>query len=50
MTVLIQVDSSIEESILVAPPIVRKFIGQPLSNLMKWMMKQRNFKFCKVPK
>jgi hypothetical protein len=28
------------------PPIIRKFIGQPMDNLMKWMKKQDGFKWC----
>lgn len=30
--------------IQVTPPIVRKFVGQPLDNLVRWMSKQPGFR------
>ena len=32
------------EVIVKAPPIVKKFIGQPLANLAQWMLEQGNFR------
>lgn len=29
--------------ILEAPPIVRRFVGQPLGNLIRWMQRQQGF-------
>ena len=33
-----------KEIIVDAAPIVRKFVGQPLTNLIKWMKKQGGLK------
>lgn len=33
--------------ILDTAPIAKKFIGQPIKNLMRWMRKQRGFK-CQI--
>lgn len=39
MTVAVTVDES-SGLITVAAPIVRKFVGQPLTNLIRWMRSQ----------
>jgi len=41
MTVLVETNR--EEKITSAPPITKKFIGQPISNLIYWMKKQPGF-------
>lgn len=33
--------------IVKAPPIIKKFIGQPLRNLVHWMKRQGGFKIAK---
>lgn len=43
MTVAIAVDLS-SKLITDGPPIVRKFLGQPASNLIRWMSKQTGYK------
>lgn len=30
--------------VVLAPPILRKFLGQPVNNLINWLMKQEGFK------
>jgi hypothetical protein len=42
MTITVEVDAA--GIVRVAPPIVRKFKGQPLKNLIEWMKLQGNFK------
>ena len=46
MTIMVYCDA--QSIITKGPPIVRKFIGQPLENLKTWMRKQEGFKFCKI--
>lgn len=46
MTVGVEVNE--KGTITSTPPIVRKFIGQPLKNLVKWMMKQKGFTWRKM--
>ena len=42
MTCAVRVD---ERYIVVsAPPIARKFVGQPVKNIITWMQKQEGFK------
>lgn len=41
MTVLVDVNS--RDEIVSAPPIVRKFVGQSLDALVRWMKKQGGF-------
>jgi len=41
MTVLVDVDDS--DMVVRGPPIVRKFVGQPLTNLVRWLQKQPGF-------
>ena len=47
MTVMVETDD--KEIIKDSPPIVRKFIGQPINNLINWLKKQDGFqmKVCK---
>jgi hypothetical protein len=45
-TVLVDTDSN--GKITKAAPVVNVFVGQPLSNLVKWMKKQGGFKFKKL--
>ena len=40
MTIAVRVEVVIVE----APPIARKFIGQPLENLVGWMTRQGGFR------
>jgi len=40
MTIYVSVEY---EMVTYAPPIARKFIGQPFDNLVKWMAKQDGF-------
>jgi len=42
MTVIVEVNH--RGIIVKAAPIVRKFLGQPISNLIKWMKRQGGFK------
>jgi hypothetical protein len=37
-----------DEIIIQTPPIVTRFIGQPLKNLVRWMKKQSNFEMYKL--
>lgn len=46
ITVLVGVDK--KAIIVESPPIVKKFIGQPLINLGKWMKKQGGFRMGKI--
>ena len=41
MTIYVRVEYGI---IATAPPIARKFIGQPLGNLKRWMEKQGGYR------
>lgn len=41
MTVVVRVDD--DGIIKVTPPIVRKFLGQPVDNLIGWMKQQPGF-------
>jgi len=41
MTVAVMVT---DEQITDGPPIVRKFLGQPISNLIRWMKKYQGYK------
>ena len=41
MTVLVDVQDGL---ITEAAPVTRKFIGQPLQNLIRWMRKQGGFR------
>lgn len=45
MTVGVKVENGI---IVDAAPIVRKFVGQPVDNLKRWMNKQSGFKMEKI--
>ena len=45
MTVLVDVK---DNTIVIAPPIVRKFLGQPIKSLINWMEKQGGLKVKKV--
>ena len=49
MTISVEVEVSYEngfdeEMVVWTPPIARKFIGQPLGNLIGWMTKQGGFR------
>jgi hypothetical protein len=46
MTVCVDVDA--RGIIVAAPPIVRKFIGQPATNLGRWLRKQPGFRCQKL--
>ena len=46
MTVGVHVDP--KDRIVKAPPIVRKFVGQPLSNLTGWMQQQGDFRMEEI--
>jgi hypothetical protein len=46
MTVCVDVDAN--GIIVAAPPIVRKFIGQPATNLDRWLRKQPGFRSQKL--
>lgn len=46
MTVEVVVD--FDGKICKAAPIVRKFIGQPLDNLVRWMETQTNFRMEEI--
>lgn len=41
-TVLVEVDA--DDVVRVAPPIVRRFIGQPVANLERWMERMPGFR------
>lgn len=41
MTVMIE---TIDDIIVRGPPIIRKFKGQPINNLRRWMQKQGGFR------
>jgi hypothetical protein len=41
MSVSVAIDE--DDVIVDAPPIVRKFIGQPITNLMRWLAKQPGY-------
>ena len=47
MTVCVTVEDGV---IVKTPPIVRKFKGQPIDNLINWMRKQKNFKYGEIKK
>jgi len=47
MTIGVGVDRY--QRIVVAPPIVRRFIGQPLNNIRRWMQKQGGFSVAQLP-
>lgn len=47
MTVGVRIDS--DGVIRETPPVVRKFIGQPLANLRRWMSKQPGFRIAWLP-
>lgn len=42
-TVMVEVDDKM--NIIEAPPIVRKFIGQPIENLLSWAAKFPGFEY-----
>lgn len=42
MTVGVEADDNI---IVSSAPIVNKFVGQPINNLITWMQKQKGFKY-----
>ena len=46
MTVCVDVDA--HKVVCAAPPIVRKFIGQPAHNLFVWMRQQPGFKWVEI--
>lgn len=46
MTVCIDVDA--KDTVSAAPPIVRKFVGQPARNLFVWMRQQPGFRWVEI--
>ncbi len=46
MTVLVECDE--QDIITATPPIVRKFIGQPIDNLIAWMKKQPGLRYMRL--
>jgi len=46
MTVCVDVDA--RGIIVAAPPIARKFIGQPSANLGNWLRRQSGFRYEKL--
>jgi hypothetical protein len=46
MTICVDVDAA--GIIVAAPPIARKFIGQPSANLGRWLRKQPGFRCQKL--
>jgi len=46
MTISVDVDA--EDIIIDTPPIVQKFKGQPLDNLIRWMKKQGGFRIKRM--
>jgi hypothetical protein len=46
MTICVDVDS--RGTIVAAPPIARKFIGQPSTNLGRWLRRQTGFRCQKL--
>ena len=47
MTVEVLVENGIVKE---AAPIVQRFKGQPLFNLINWMKKQKGFRYCELRK
>ena len=45
MTVAVEVRDGV---IVTAPPIVRKFLGQPPANLGRWLRRQPGFKAARL--
>jgi hypothetical protein len=45
MTVVVRVDNGL---VVEAPPIVRKFIGQPQENLLRWLSFQPGFRLVQL--
>lgn len=45
MTVYVGVD---DDTIVEAPPVVRRFVGQPVSNLVEWMLRQGGLRWTRT--